>query len=91
MSRDVHATRQVNVGEAVARRTLISVSGEPISMPDSHRLVHLQFRRFAGCPVCNLHLQSTWLVTAMRPVVQESEHFSHRRSCHVTTSLRNEP
>jgi peroxiredoxin len=21
-------------------------------------LVHLQFRRFAGCPVCNLHLQS---------------------------------
>jgi peroxiredoxin len=22
------------------------------------RLVHLRFRRFAGCPVCNLHLRS---------------------------------
>ncbi|WP_259464520.1 hypothetical protein [Streptomyces sp. TLI_171] len=21
-------------------------------------LLHLQFRRFAGCPVCNLHLRS---------------------------------
>jgi peroxiredoxin len=58
MSRDVHATRQVTVGDAVAQRTLTSVSGKAISMPDSHRLVHLQFRRFAGCPVCNLHLQS---------------------------------
>jgi hypothetical protein len=27
-------------------------------MPDPDRLVHLQFRRFAGCPVCNLHLRS---------------------------------
>jgi peroxiredoxin len=58
MSKDVHATRQLNVGDAIARRALTSVSGKPISMPDSHRLVHLQFRRFAGCPVCNLHLQS---------------------------------
>jgi len=54
----VHAKRQLNVGDAVARRTLAAVSEELISIPDSHRLVHLQFRRFAGCPVCNLHLQS---------------------------------
>ena len=26
--------------------------------PDPARLTHLQFRRFAGCPICNLHLQS---------------------------------
>ncbi|WP_088960009.1 AhpC/TSA family protein [Micromonospora purpureochromogenes] len=25
---------------------------------DAERLVHLQLRRFAGCPVCNLHLRS---------------------------------
>jgi peroxiredoxin len=54
----VHATRQLNVGDTVARRTLAAVSEELISIPDSQRLVHLQFRRFAGCPVCNLHLQS---------------------------------
>jgi peroxiredoxin len=47
-----------NVGHTVARRTLAAVSGEPIIIPNSHRLVHLQFRRFAGCPVCNLHLHS---------------------------------
>lgn len=37
---------------------LRSVTGEPVSIPDPERLVHLQFRRFAGCPICNLHLQS---------------------------------
>jgi hypothetical protein len=26
--------------------------------PDSHHLIHLQFRRYAGCPICNLHLRS---------------------------------
>jgi AhpC/TSA family len=37
---------------------LRSVTGEQIHVPDPERLVHLQFRRFAGCPICNLHLQS---------------------------------
>ena len=27
-------------------------------IPDSRALVHLQFRRFAGCPVCDQHLHS---------------------------------
>ncbi|WP_219470376.1 peroxiredoxin-like family protein [Nonomuraea rhizosphaerae] len=39
-------------------RELTAVSGRPVAVPDPHRLVHLQFRRFAGCPVCNLHLRS---------------------------------
>jgi len=42
----------------VARRELVSVTGEPIAVPDEGALVHLQFRRFAGCPVCELHLRS---------------------------------
>ncbi|MFE9565721.1 peroxiredoxin-like family protein [Streptomyces sp. NPDC006487] len=29
-----------------------------VPVPDPERLVHLQFRRFAGCPVCHLHLRS---------------------------------
>ncbi|GHF22758.1 alkyl hydroperoxide reductase [Amycolatopsis deserti] len=37
---------------------LVAVSGERIRVPDPERLVHLQFRRFAGCPICNLHLRS---------------------------------
>jgi hypothetical protein len=39
-------------------RTFETVTGEQVPVPDPERLVHLQFRRFAGCPVCNLHLQS---------------------------------
>lgn len=37
---------------------LTSVAGVRISVPDRERLTHLQFRRFAGCPICNLHLRS---------------------------------
>jgi hypothetical protein len=42
----------------VSARTLVTVNGAPVLVPDPERLVHLQFRRFAGCPVCNLHLRS---------------------------------
>ncbi|MFB9238206.1 AhpC/TSA family protein [Plantactinospora siamensis] len=31
--------------------------GAAIAVPDPDRLVHLQLRRFAGCPVCHLHLR----------------------------------
>jgi hypothetical protein len=34
------------------------VSGPPVAFRASDRLIHLQFRRFAGCPVRNLHLRS---------------------------------
>jgi hypothetical protein len=42
----------------VPARTLVTVSGAHVPVPHSGQLVHLQFRRFAGCPVCNLHLRS---------------------------------
>lgn len=37
---------------------LETISGNSIRIPVSDQFIHLQFRRFAGCPVCNLHLQS---------------------------------
>lgn len=39
-------------------RTLTAIDGTPVPLPDPDRLVHLQFRRFAGCPICTLHLRS---------------------------------
>ncbi|MBA0052509.1 AhpC/TSA family protein [Streptomyces sp. AJS327] len=45
-------------GPVVPARTLTPVSGPPIPVPDPSGPTHLQFRRFAGCPVCNLHLRS---------------------------------
>lgn len=42
----------------VPARTLTDITGAEVPIPDPNHLVHLQFRRFAGCPVCNLHLRS---------------------------------
>ncbi|QZH58643.1 AhpC/TSA family protein [Mycolicibacterium farcinogenes] len=44
--------------ETVDGSQFVSVTGEHVQVPDPDSLVHLQFRRFAGCPICNLHLQS---------------------------------
>ncbi len=43
-------------GDVVPTRTLESVTGMPVSIPDPSRLVHLQLRRFVDCPICNTHL-----------------------------------
>src|SRR5207245_3453318 len=43
-------------GDIVPATTLESVTGEPIKLPDPNRLVHLQFRRFVDCPICNTHV-----------------------------------
>jgi hypothetical protein len=48
----------IGPGSVVTPRELVSVSGDAVPIPDPDRLVHLQFRRFAGCPICNVHLQS---------------------------------
>lgn len=49
---------RLSAGARVAVRALSSVAGKPVSIPDPQRLVHLQFRRFAGCPICDLHLRT---------------------------------
>jgi peroxiredoxin len=45
-------------GMTIAQREFTSIGGETIKVPDPRRLVHLQFRRFAGCPVCTMHLRA---------------------------------
>jgi peroxiredoxin len=49
---------QLNMADVLSRRELVTIHGKPVLIPDTERLVHLQFRRYAGCPVCNLHLRS---------------------------------
>jgi len=43
-------------GDIVPAATLESVTSEPIKLPDPNRLIHLQFRRFVDCPICNTHI-----------------------------------
>ncbi|HZZ52488.1 MAG TPA: peroxiredoxin-like family protein [Pseudonocardia sp.] len=47
-----------SVGDVVADRKLETITGQQVELPGVTDLVHLQLRRFAGCPVCNLHLHS---------------------------------
>jgi hypothetical protein len=48
----------IGVGSVVAPREVSTVSGAAVPIPDSDQLVHLQFRRHAGCPICNAHMQA---------------------------------
>jgi peroxiredoxin len=46
-------------GGAFPTLELAATSGQPVTVPDpAGDYVHLQLRRFAGCPICNLHLRS---------------------------------
>lgn len=49
---------QVKPGHTVKVDELRTIKGATVALPDPERVLHLQFRRFAGCPICNVHLQS---------------------------------
>ena len=50
------STDKFKPGDVVQATTLESVIGDAIKIPDPNRLVHLQFRRFVDCPICNTHI-----------------------------------
>lgn len=51
-------TGRIVPGTVLPRHELSDVRGMPVLVPDPSSLVHLQFRRFAGCPICNVHIAS---------------------------------
>ncbi len=57
MSNTASVTK-IDTGRVIGKRTLATTEGEEVKIPDAKRLVHLQFRRFAGCPFCSVHLRS---------------------------------
>lgn len=48
----------LQAGQPAPPLQLTTLAGVRLVVPDPDRPVHLQFRRFAGCPICNLHLRS---------------------------------
>lgn len=46
----------LNTNDEVRPRTLTTIDGAGVAVPAAEGLVHLQFRRFAGCPICSLHM-----------------------------------
>ena len=51
-------SQRLQQGATIRARELLTLTGKRLQVPQPSQLVHLQFRRFAGCPVCNLHLRS---------------------------------
>lgn len=50
---------KARVGDPFPTLELTATSGQLVTIPDpAGDYVHLQLRRFAGCPFCNLHLRS---------------------------------
>lgn len=49
---------RIHIGKIINKRTLLTTESEEIHIPDTEELTHLQFRRFAGCPFCSVHLHS---------------------------------
>jgi peroxiredoxin len=43
-------------GDLFPTTVMEAVTGAAIPLPDPKRLVHLQFRRFVDCPICNTHI-----------------------------------
>jgi peroxiredoxin len=60
MGRQMSAATRPHVapGDTVEPRDLTTITGHPIRLPAADGLTHLQFRRFAGCPICNRHLRA---------------------------------
>lgn len=50
--------KHIRVGDTLAKRELLTIQTGRVQIPHSTLLTHLQFRRFAGCPICNLHLRT---------------------------------
>lgn len=48
---------KIQPGDVLELGPLTAISGESVGVP-GRSLTHLQLRRFAGCPVCALHLRS---------------------------------
>ena len=49
---------KAKIGDLFPPLQLTTVSGQQVIIPDpAGDYVHLQLRRFAGCPICNLHLR----------------------------------
>jgi len=59
MTTSTRKDAKAHVGDTFPTLELTATSGQRVTIPDPDGdYVHLQLRRFAGCPICNLHLRT---------------------------------
>jgi peroxiredoxin len=57
MATTTATTNRYRIGDTVRLDDFTTIDGATVTPPGVGQVVHIQFRRFAGCPVCNLHLR----------------------------------
>lgn len=50
--------KRLQIGDVVTPRDLPTLRRGSVQVPDPDQIVHLQFRRYAGCPICTTHLRA---------------------------------
>lgn len=48
--------KKIQTGDIIPQHRLVTTASKPLTLPDPRQLTHLQFRRFAGCPFCSVHM-----------------------------------
>lgn len=49
---------KLKAGDYFPAMHIKNIHGKDVDVPDADAWAHLQFRRYAGCPICNLHLRT---------------------------------
>lgn len=49
---------KIKAGDFIVPRQLETISATFVDVPATQHVTHIQFRRFASCPICNLHIRS---------------------------------
>jgi peroxiredoxin len=47
---------ELRAGDRFPTQRLTAIDGSTVPVPDPGAVIHLQLRRFAGCPICHLHV-----------------------------------
>jgi len=50
--------KKIKVGDFIVSQKLETISDTLVDVPSTQQITHIQFRRFASCPICNLHIRS---------------------------------
>jgi peroxiredoxin len=49
---------KIKVGDFIFQHRLKTISESEVDVPATQQVTHIQFRRFASCPICNLHIST---------------------------------
>lgn len=46
----------LKINSVIQPFSLKDIDGNLITIPQTQKIIHLQFRRFSGCPICSVHM-----------------------------------